>query len=117
MERRFNDVKINVEFNEAENRQQISSGDEIKSLFGKIKKWMSDLKPVAFSGKYGDLEEIPKYAPAKSGFYKIEVDESGNVSSVAPVTKEDIIGLGIDMGYEFSVGENGHLYVKPKSGE
>lgn len=116
-QKEFDDVKINVEFEESKTRQQINSGEEIKGLFGKIKKWLSDLKPVAFSGKYSDLEEIPKYSPAKSGFYKIEVDESGNVKSVTPVTKEDIIGLGVDIGYEFAVGENGHLYVKPKSGE
>lgn len=113
-QREFNDVKINVEFEEAGERQQIDSGEDIKGLFGKIKKWFSDLKPVAFSGKYSDLEEIPKYTPAKSGFYKIEVDENGNVSSVTPVTKEDIIGLGVDTGYDFVVGDDGHLYVKPK---
>lgn len=116
-QREFNGVKINVEFEEAGERQQIDSGEDIKGLFGKIKKWFSDLKPVAFTGKYRDLEEIPKYTPAKSGFYKIEVDESGNVSSVTLVTKEDIIGLGVDAGYDFAVGDNGHLYVKPKGRE
>lgn len=53
----FNDVDIRVEFNEAANRQQISSGDNVNTLFGKIRKWLSDLKPVAFSGKYSDLTE------------------------------------------------------------
>ncbi len=53
----FNDVDIRVEFNETANRQQISSGDNVNTLFGKIRKWLSDLKPVAFSGKYSDLAE------------------------------------------------------------
>lgn len=36
-QREFNDVKINVEFEEAGERQQIDSGEDIKGLFGKIK--------------------------------------------------------------------------------
>lgn len=57
--RELNDVKINVEFQEAANRQQLSSGDEIKTLFGKIKKWFTDLKAVAFTGSYNDLTDQP----------------------------------------------------------
>lgn len=50
-------AQINVEFNESPNRQELQSGEEIKTLFGKIKKWLTDLKPVAFSGSYNDLED------------------------------------------------------------
>lgn len=57
--REFNGVDIKVEFNETANRQQISSGDNINTLFGKIRKWLSDLKLVAFSGRYDDLEDKP----------------------------------------------------------
>lgn len=57
--RELNNVKINVQFLETVNRQQISSGDEIKTLFGKIKKWLSDLKTVAFTGSYNDLLDKP----------------------------------------------------------
>ena len=115
MERKFDDVKINVEFEETKNRQQINSGENINTLFGKIKKWFSDLKPVAFSGKYSDLSEIPKYTPAKSGLYKITVDSAGNVSAVSPVTKDDLMQLGIITEYEFEVGSDGKLYYSSKS--
>lgn len=37
----------------------------------------------------------PSYAAYASGLYKITVDEFGHVSSVVPVSKEDIVGLGI----------------------
>lgn len=57
--REFNEVNIKVEFNETANRQQISSGDSLNTLFGKIKKWFSDLKTVAFTGKYDDLSNKP----------------------------------------------------------
>ena len=52
-------AQINVEFNETPNRQELQSGEEIKSLFGKIKKQLTDLKPVAFSGSYNDLTDTP----------------------------------------------------------
>lgn len=55
----FNDVDIRVEFNETANRQQIASGDNVNTLFGKIRRWLSDLKLVAFSGSYDDLENKP----------------------------------------------------------
>lgn len=55
-------AEINVEFTESPNRQEIQSGEEIKTLFGKIKKWLTDLKPVAFSGSYNDLTDVPDTA-------------------------------------------------------
>lgn len=52
-------TEINIEFAEASSRQSLNSGDEVKSLFGKLKKWLSDLKSVAFSGSYKDLIDKP----------------------------------------------------------
>ena len=52
-------AKISVEFEETANRQQLSSGDNLPTLFGKIKKFFTDLKPVALSGSYNDLSDIP----------------------------------------------------------
>lgn len=37
----------------------------------------------------------PEYAPAASGLYKVTVDTTGHVSAVTPVTKADIVALGI----------------------
>ena len=42
-------------FTEASSRTNIASGDSITTLWGKIKKWFTDLKAVAFSGAYSDL--------------------------------------------------------------
>lgn len=52
-------AKINVEFEEAASRQQINSGEDISTLFGKIRKFLADLKAVAFSGAYSDLSGTP----------------------------------------------------------
>ena len=48
-----------VSFEQAQNRTNISSGDSLKTLFGKIMKTFADLKSVAFSGSYTDLSNKP----------------------------------------------------------
>lgn len=55
------DAEITVEFNEAASRQSLNSGDSVNTLFGKIKKFFSDLKPVAFSG---DAETVSGHTVA-----------------------------------------------------
>lgn len=48
-----------VTFTEAIVRDNITSGSTLSVLFGKIKKWFSDLKTVAFTGSYNDLTDKP----------------------------------------------------------
>lgn len=48
-----------VSFTEAGTRVNIVTGEKHKTLFGKIKKWFTDLKAVAFSGSYNDLSDKP----------------------------------------------------------
>ncbi len=42
-------------FSQADTRSNIASGETASVIFGKIGKWFSDLKAVAFSGKFTDL--------------------------------------------------------------
>lgn len=42
------EAQISVEFNTASSRQSLDSGDDIKDLFGKTKKWLEDLDASAF---------------------------------------------------------------------
>ena len=74
-------TEINVEFSEAPSRQSLNSGDEIKSLFGKLKKWLSDLKAVAFSGSYKDLIDKPSIP---------SVDSSLSSTSTNPVQNKAV---------------------------
>lgn len=46
-------------FTEASTRTNIASGDTVSTIFGKIKKFFSDLKTVAFTGAYSDLTGRP----------------------------------------------------------
>lgn len=49
-----------VTFTEADTRENITSGSTLSILMGKIRKFFSDLKAVAFSGSYTDLDNKPE---------------------------------------------------------
>lgn len=51
-----------VAFTEASARENIVSNEKSSTLFGKIQKWFSDLKKVAFTGSYNDLIDTPSNA-------------------------------------------------------
>lgn len=76
---------VNVEFTEASSRQGLDSGESVKTLFGKIRKWLSDLKAVAFSGSYTDLINKPTLGSAASK----NVPSSGNASTSEVVMGND----------------------------
>ena len=48
---------VTVTFSESTKRENVTSGEKLSSLLGKIRKFFSDLKAVAFSGKAADLTE------------------------------------------------------------
>ncbi len=50
-------------FTEASTRSNINSGEPMKIILGKIKKWFSDMKAVAFTGSYSDLSDTPTTLP------------------------------------------------------
>ena len=73
-----------VEFTPSQTREAIATGESLATIFGKIAKWLADLKNVAFSGKYADLSEIPS-----------EFDPSAHASThskdgIDPITPESI---------------------------
>ena len=47
-------------------REELKSGETLSILFGKVKRWLSDLKKIAFTGDYADLNNTPTNF-AKSG--------------------------------------------------
>ena len=51
-------------FTEATSRVNIASGEPMLTIFGKIQKYFSDLKTVAFSGSYTDLTNKPSIPAA-----------------------------------------------------
>ena len=53
-------------FTPAASRENIVSSEKITTIFGKIAKWFSDLKAVAFTGSYNDLSNKPSIDAALS---------------------------------------------------
>lgn len=51
----------------ASTRANLSTGEKLSISLGKIAKWFSDLKTVAFSGNYNDLSNKPSSMPANGG--------------------------------------------------
>ena len=87
-----NDITIDVDttFTDASTRVNIASGDSIKTILGKIKKWFSDLKTVAFTGAYSDLSGTPTIPTKTSDLtndsgYINTVDSTLSDSSTNPV--------------------------------
>lgn len=57
-------------FQDASSRANLESGEKLSVLFGKISKWLTDLKTVCFTGSYNDLSNRPNlHAVATSGNY------------------------------------------------
>lgn len=81
-----------VTFTEAEERTNIESQETMSTLFGKIKKWFTDLKTVAFTGSYMDLSNKPDI-PTKTSELS---NDSGFLTSVPSeyVTDTELDGKG-----------------------
>lgn len=54
-----NGSNLTATFTETASRTNIATGEKLSVIFGKIKKFFSDLKSVAFSGDYTDLINTP----------------------------------------------------------
>ena len=53
---------MNPKFTEAKERKNLTSGEKIHLMLGKIAKFFTDLKTVAFTGSYNDLTNKPSVA-------------------------------------------------------
>ena len=106
-------VKINPQFTEANERTNIQSDENLLIIFGKIKKFFSDLKPVAFSSSYADLvdKNMSGYSKAQTvtaissedtineAIGKLEkgldnINET--ITDIEPITSEELAAMWID---------------------
>lgn len=89
------------EFTVADKRENIASKEKISKILGKIAKFFTDLKKVAFTGDYADLTNKPTYGKGfvtdKSGTLSINLDgttitldEAKNVIKLADTLKDKI---------------------------
>ena len=80
-----------VDFTVAGTRVNISTGEKLSVAFGKIARFLSDLKTVAFTGSYNDLSNRPTSLPANGGHADSATkDASGNVITTTYATKTEV---------------------------
>lgn len=87
-----------VSFTQSSGRANLTSGETLKTSFGKLSKWYADLKAVAFSGSYNDLSNKPtafknpqSLTIQQNGGSQTEYD--GSTALTVNITKTGI-GLG-----------------------
>lgn len=106
----------NPEIKEASARENIENGDNYFTILGKIKRFFSDLKNVAFTGKYQDLEGKPEIPAAIAVKGNAETNyRTGNVN----ITPDDIGALPISGGTltgQLQVGEKVKIYTSSEGG-
>ena len=101
-------------FNQAAARENVASGDKLSVLFGKIAKWFSDLKNVAFSGKSSDLDNDAKFQTKNDLDTALGTKQNVLISSGATVG--DLIKVksvdtnGVPTAWE--IAEEGVDYIK-----
>ena len=69
-------------------RVKPTSGEKLSTIVGKIVKWLADLKTVAFSGSYNDLNNIPStFNPAAHNHYSFMTSGTNIVNSASDNTE------------------------------
>lgn len=69
-------------------RVKPTSGEKLSVIVGKIVKWLADLKTVAFSGSYNDLNNIPStFNPAAHNHYSFMTSGTNIVNSASDNTE------------------------------
>ena len=81
-----------VSFVEAEERENIASGDKAAIIFGKIKKWFSDLKAAAFYDVADNLDTTDEGYVLDARQGKTLTDRVGNLNILATTAKESVVG-------------------------
>lgn len=79
---------VTATFTQATGRANISTGEKLSVIFGKIMKWFADLKTVAFTGAYSDLNGKPTNLSEftnDSGFLTEHQDISGKMDKSNPI--------------------------------
>ena len=74
---------VTVAFEAAAKREAPVSGEKLSVLLGKVLKFFSDLKTVAFSGSYKDLSDKPTIPSAAADVGAIPATEKGAAGGVA----------------------------------
>jgi hypothetical protein len=126
------DFAYNVtNFTKASSRTELNSTDTVPTLFGKIAKWLSDLKTVAFTGSYNDLTNKPTIPTVGGGTITIKqkgvskgsftVNQSSNTTieltdenTTYGIANSSVAGL-VKSGTDIAVDSSGNVSVNDDS--
>lgn len=93
-----NASNVTAAFTEASTRANLTTGEKLAVSLGKLMKWFSDLKSVAFSGSYNDLNDRP--AALKNPFAltfqlngQTQVSYDGSAEKIFNISKVNESGL------------------------
>lgn len=118
----FNNTKINVEFDEDyQSRTNINSGENISTLFAKIRRFILDLKAVAFSGSYNDLSDKPTTATTEtdglmSAKDKSKLDNADNKYALKSKYGDTTINVGRKAGTDVGARSTAEGYGNTANG-
>ena len=106
-----NGSNVTSTFTAASSRNNISSGENLSTIFGKIAKWFADLKNVAFSGSYSDLSDTPTIPEAATATPQAVSSSAGSTGSSPYFAKGDhvhkiVVSEGVNNGQVSIAGES-----------
>lgn len=105
------DANSVIQFSEASQRSNIQSGDSISTIFGKQSRWYTDLKDVAFSGNYNDLNNAPNIPSVKLAGYEKgtscdAITEDDTVNSAFSKVENQFDDVNNNLGNYLYIGRN-----------
>lgn len=114
---------VQVAFEEAAERENIESGETMPTLFGKIRKWFSGLKNIAFTASYNDLINAPEHTAVKgnaeseyrTGNVNLTPENIGAISTSKIIQSTNITEPGFVMDGETASEEFSWLSGKTKT--
>lgn len=110
-------------FVEQKERSNLTAKDKLPVIFGKLSKWYTDLKAVAWSGSYSDLTNKPTIPEGSAANYQVANNDTteaeGFVADARIVRTHglEIDGLSRDLGrVNVYVGSDGKLHFVNSGG-
>lgn len=100
---------VTATFTEAASRTNIVTGEKLSVLFGKVKKFFSDLKTVAFTGSYTDLSNKPTI-PEKNKVLTGSLTVAGWTAETGGFKQTLTVSGLATTGYTYTVYPNSSQY-------
>lgn len=102
-------VQDNPTFTEAQTRANIASGESFATILGKIKKFFTDLKAVAFSGSYNDLSDKPTIPTVNNATLTIQKNSTNVATFTANASSNVTANISVPTKTSDITNDSGYL--------